>query len=253
MIINFLQQSETLKRLLFNHNTDLTEDSIFTYSSEELEQFLSEALIGDSFVSSSNISYENGEFVFSGESEENDENLTGILNDFLQNDDVKNVVDANGNGTLGIDEINDFLEALEALDENPDDISMNDVFSAIQTIGDGSFANTQTEEETPVVETQPAKETQNLNQNTNSNATRRTNSSSRTSGSSSSSSSSSSTSNSSSESISSLSLEQLESKKSEQETAVKTAQDKVSAAYAGETDAIKTATETLTQEFYKLS
>ena len=241
MIINFLQQSETLRRLLLNHNTDLTEDSLFSHSSEELEQFLSEAMIGDAFVSSSNLSYENGEFVFTDEFQENNDDFTGILNDFLQNDDVKNVVDANGNGTLGIDEINDFLEALEALDENPDDISMNDVFSAIQTIGDGSFGNTQTEEETPVVETQPTNETETVNQNTNSNGTRKTNSSSRTSGSSSSSSSSSSTSNSSSENISTLSLEQLESKKSEQETAVKTAQEKVNAAYAGETDAIKTA------------
>lgn len=239
MIINFLQQSETLRRLLLNHNTDLTEDSLFSHSSEELEQFLSEAMIGDAFVSSSNLSYENGEFVFTDEFQENNDDFTGILNDFLQNDDVKNIVDANSNGTLGIEEINDFLDALEALDENPDDISMNDVFSAIQSIGDGTFGNTQTEE-TPAAQTEttPA---ETVNPTSNSNGTRRTSGSGRTSGRGSSDSSSSSSSSTQSENISSMSLEQLESKKTEQETAVKTAQEKVNAAYAGETDAIKTA------------
>ncbi len=229
MFVNFIQQSETLKRLLFNYHPELNEDNISLYSSAELQDFLSDVIVGDTFVSSSDISYDNGEIVFSEELQDGDANFTNLLNDFLQNDDVKNIVDVDGSGTLGIDEINDFLAAVEALDQNSEDISMNDMFSAIQSIENGTFADLFTEEtnETPEVE--------NVNANNNVDKARKSDGSGRGD------SSDSSDTGASNEDISTMPFEKLEPLKETQEGVVKTAKEKLDAAYAGETDAIKSA------------
>jgi len=240
MIINFIQQSATLQKLLFNHKSDLNEDNIFSYSSKELEQILGEAMLGDAFISASDIDYENGEFVFSLDSQEKNEDITEILKDFLQNDDIRNIVDADNNGTLGIDEINDFLEAVEALDGNSEDISMNDVFSAIQSINDGTFNNAKSAK-TPEIEDEISSK-KSANTNLNQNNTRGINNYNGNNGPGASTNQNNSSSpSSSSENINNMSLEQLETKRTEQESAVKTAQDKVQAAFSGESDAVKSA------------
>lgn len=230
MFVNFIQQSETLRRLLFNHHPEINEDNISLYSSAELQDLLSDVMVGDTFVSSSDISYDNGEFVFSEELQDGDANFTNLLNDFLQNDDVKNIVDVDGSGTLGIDEINDFLAAVEALDQNSEDISMNDMFSAIQSIENGTFADFFTEETDEVASENLLADAVNPNKNTD--GTRKTGGK-RNGG------SSDDVDNSSSnEDYSTMPFEKLEPLKSTQEGVVKAAQEKLDAAYAGETDAI---------------
>ena len=236
MIINLIQQSEYLRKLLLNHNPELTDESIFSYSSDELELFLNDIIIGDSFVSSSDLTFENGELVFLQDSQKSDSDITGILNDFLKNDDIKNVVDVNSDGSLSIEEINSFLEAVEALDSNPEDISMQDIFSAIQSIEDGSFSNDVNLDDKLSTDAEIAS----MNKENTENAKKR-NRLGRTGNIDSLNSSNKPPVDATEDNLDNMSLEQLEGKRTEQENIVKSAQDKVEAAYAGETDAIRSA------------
>lgn len=240
MIVNFLKQSDALKRILFNHNTALDENSIFSHSTNELEEFLNDAMTNNKSITSiksSDLIFENGEFSNYDSIEEEYNDIVDVLNDFLKMDSVKDVVDTNNDGKLSNNEIQEFINAVGSLDSDADNISMNDLFSAIQSIEDGSFNNTSDEITT---ETNPTKDTDQNNvkrsgnsggKNYNKNTTNAINTTNTTNP------------ESSKDNLSSMSLEQLESKKGEQESELKTAQDNANKAYNGETETIKNAQE----------
>lgn len=237
MIVNFLKQSEITKKLLLNINSELTEDNIFSYSTKELEDILSDTINSDSFnlsIQSEYIAFEDGEFTYTKEQEENDSQMINILNDFLKMDKVKDVVDTNKDGKLSNKEINEFLEAIEALDKDAENISMNDIFSAMQSIEEGSFNDILEKIST---ETNP---TEDIKQN---NAKRSSNSGGKNYHKNAIDNQDSTKPEYSKDNLSSMSLEQLEAQKNEQESELKTAQDNVTKAYNGETDAIKRAQE----------
>ena len=231
MFVNFVQHSESLKKLLFSRNSEMTENSIFSYSSQQLQNALAEVLLGDSYSSSVNIndlSFENGEFLSLGNSNNSEVNITDILNEFIQSEEVLQLADVNADGVYSSEEMNDFLGILENLDEDPENLSMDDIFAAMQSIENGTFPDQQVEleEETELLP-------QLFNKKTNASGSRR-----RSGGGS----------NNvdvadKSKGIESLSLEELQGKKSDVESQLKTAQEKVSATYSGETEAIKTAQE----------
>ena len=238
IISNLLKKSEHLKKLLLNQNNDLSEKNIFS-SMNNLEQILGEIMLGDSFISSinsSNISFENGLFSNTQDTENDNISIVDILNDLIQNESVQGAIDVDTNGTLSNEEITEFLEALEGLDENPDDISINDVLSAVESISNGTFAeetneNPDTEDEIALADT--VKET---NQANRANRASRKSGSTRNSGA-----NSADATGSQATTPQNMSLEELQSKKTEKEAEVKTAQDKVNAAQTGETEAIKSA------------
>ncbi len=241
MIINFLKQSENLKRLLISQNTNLTEENIFTFSSKEIEELLNETTVGDSFVSSINqdqIIFENGIFTDSENTENENVKLTDILNDFIQISKVKNTIDTDSNGILSNEEITEFLKLLGSLDENPEDISINDIFSAFNSVEEGTFGKEETNETSeieneiirnavntgrPIGNTRRASNNQgNIGSTTPTNTGRVVNVPE-------------------SSSPENLSLEELQTKKTEKENELKTAQETVKSVYAGETDGIKAA------------
>lgn len=102
------------------------------------------------------------------EQTEDDENnlFKEMLNDFLKNDDVKNVVDANKDGVLSNEEIDNFFKQIAGNDGNADDISLTDIQSAYEKIKDGSFvlgeagAGEQAEETPETPETPTTTETE---------------------------------------------------------------------------------------------
>ena len=110
MFVNFVQHSESLKKLLFSRNSEMTENSIFSYSSQQLQNALAEVLLGDSYSSSVNtndLSFENGEFLSLGNSNNSEVNITDILNEFIQSEEVLQLADVNADGVYSAEEMND--------------------------------------------------------------------------------------------------------------------------------------------------
>ena len=73
--------------------------------------------------------------------ETDDENnfFKEYLNEFLQNEDVKKVIDADKNGELSDEEIDNFFKQIAGNDGNAEDISLTDIQNAYEKIKDGSF------------------------------------------------------------------------------------------------------------------
>lgn len=70
---------------------------------------------------------ENGENV-------NNSSMTDIINEFFEDADIKSVIDADGDGELSADEIQNFLGAASALDGDEENLSIEDLFSAAEII-----------------------------------------------------------------------------------------------------------------------
>lgn len=236
-MINFLKNSEFLRNLLLSQNSGLTDEDILSKDSDTLSKLFSDTLADNSIftaLKATDIMYDDGKFISSADhfeyedGEERELNITDILNDFLENDDVKAVIDADNDGELSLDEINNFIGVVGSLDENPEDISINDIFSTMQSISDGTFTNILPETaETAEVDTNNNVDNTSYPKNSGNvgdvypigDKTGDDNSTD----------------------INSLSLEELQSKKTEQESELKTAQNDVKSVYAGETEAIKAA------------
>ena len=239
MIINFLLQSEALRKLIFNHNSDINEDNIFSYSSSELERLLKEAIDDNPNIYSSDIIFDNDKFSlfqFSNTSKDTsgNETILNVLNDLLEVDDVQKIVDVDADGTLSTEEIDNFYKTMKSFDENPDDISMNDIYSTIQSINNGEFRNILSDFESISDAQTNDLQTENIaNQQgqsySSSNNNGYTNSANNI------------PTNSNPQTLDNMSLEELEAQKTQQESAVQTAQQKLQAAYSGETEAIQTA------------
>lgn len=88
-----------------------------------------------------NLEFQNGQFVEKNDNEESDKNsdeiklpLVGILNDLLTNEQVKCIIDSDGNGNLAQGEVKAFLKAIEELDGQKGDISVRDILSGAKEI-----------------------------------------------------------------------------------------------------------------------
>ena len=127
-----------------NYNTQANNASIFMYSSE-FKNYLQEQTGADSSISSMSVSdlismdFEDGKFVNSDSSEEDNAGVNDILNDLFKDDNVKKSVDKDGDGVLSDEEKNAFLDAIKNLDNDAENISLDDIMSATQGIQDGSF------------------------------------------------------------------------------------------------------------------
>lgn len=230
MKISLFQQNEYLKKLLTQYGANAKDISVFGESSTDLQQFMLEIMGQQAFnatINSSDLLFEDGTFVAPENQEEASINFAELLNDLLQNDDVMSTLDVDGSGALSNEEITNFLNAVQGLDADSENLSMNDVLSAIQSMEDGTFAIPA--DETPM-EVEDAEEVQNIKEAKKS---RRSGGGNYDSG---------DTNTQPKEpSLKSMSLEQLESKKGEAESQLKTAQDNVKAVYSGENEAVKAA------------
>jgi hypothetical protein len=227
MFINIFQYSKTLRSLLLNQNSALTDKNLFENLQNENQDLLNSSIYSNStqfdFTQLLKL-LQNSEVA-----EETNSELTDTFNNFLGEDIVNGIIDTDNNGDLSNEEISEFLKVIESLDGNPEEMSYDDILSAIQNANTGAALPNETALPDETVETEDSE----INTSTKNYST----------GSSSYSydSGSSNTQTSDSNNINNLSLEELESKKSAQETEVQSAQDKVRAVYAGETDAIKAA------------
>lgn len=233
MFVNFFTNNEDFQRMVMNLNPSITDFSIFS-DPDKLEEFLTEAGYGDSFgssIDSSQLIFEDGQFVSDDSYGEDNQAFAGMFNDLLQDNTVMNIVDVDSNGSLSMEEINDFLDAVEDLDGMNQDISVYDVVSALNSIQDGTFASEESNE-TPDLEDSvvPIEE---------SHKPERAKDTGRTGGRNGSKNGGSSIDvgeSSSSNAAESVSIDQLQSD-------LKIAQKKVTDAQAGNTDAIKSAQE----------
>lgn len=60
--------------------------------------------------------------------------MTDIINEFFEDADIKSAIDADGNGELSTDEIQNFLGAASSLDGDEKNLSIEDLFSAADII-----------------------------------------------------------------------------------------------------------------------
>lgn len=63
----------------------------------------------------------------------------GIINNLMQTEEVKNVVDTDGNSEVSEEEMTAFLEAVGAQDGDATNLTLDDIFSAINGIKDNTF------------------------------------------------------------------------------------------------------------------
>ena len=115
--------------------------------------------------------------------EENNQNLANIfytdfINDLLENEEVQNIVDVDGNSQIDEEEIKAFLEAIGKQDGDNESISLEDLFSTITNIGNNTFSISEPE---AVVETVETTQTENVQQSSNNSANYNTGSGVRTS------------------------------------------------------------------------
>ena len=134
--------------------------SIFNFSSE-FKDYLSSEYGADASIFSFNVSdlmnleISNGQIVNpSDENEENSNPLVDILNKLFQNESAKSAIDKDGNGDLSQEEINIFLQSISNVDGNIEDISVDDVFSAIQGLenAEGTVGDNETVESAQAAE-----------------------------------------------------------------------------------------------------
>ena len=96
---------------------------------------------------------------------EGDAKMFDFINLFMEDETFQKSIDTDGNGELNKDEVNFFLNGIKGLDNDAENISMDDIFSAAKSIQDGTFdlealnaAQENPAEETPAEEA-PAEET----------------------------------------------------------------------------------------------
>lgn len=65
--------------------------------------------------------------------------ITNILNELMSDETIQSIIDTDANSELSKDEVATFMNAIKGLDGNEDDISLSDIFSAIDIIKDNIF------------------------------------------------------------------------------------------------------------------
>ncbi len=73
--------------------------------------------------------------------------FTGILNELLTDENVQGFIDTNGDTTISEEEITAFLQAVSAQDGNAEDISLEDIFGAIESMKENTFEIPSAEEQ----------------------------------------------------------------------------------------------------------
>ena len=117
--------------------------SIFSYS-DDFKNFVSEQYgLGDSIFSLDlneilSFSFSNGKMVDDTPSEDNQFALD-YLNDLLSDEDVKKAVDANSDGTITDEEVENFFKNAAKLDGNENDVSATDVKNVFEQIKNGEY------------------------------------------------------------------------------------------------------------------
>ena len=117
--------------------------SIFNYTSE-FKDYLSSNYGADTSIFSSNLSdlmnmeIVNGQFV-DNSSIFSQNGSVNLLNNILSDETVKAALDSDESGDLSKDEINMFLNSISASDNNGENISVEDILAAAQSIQNGEF------------------------------------------------------------------------------------------------------------------
>ena len=187
---------------------------------------------------------ENANQMFGGE----EFSLGDILNDLFNDDKVKNTLDTDKSGDLSKDEINTFLDSIKNFDNDDTNVSLDDIMKAAESINDGSFQLNPQSEETPAGDTPAAETPENATPASGTNGANGANGASGSSGGGNGGGGSYDTgatpeAGAQNGGLESMSLSELESKKTEKEGELKTAQDDVSAVYSGENANVKAAQE----------
>ena len=95
--------------------------------------------------------------------------ITDILNTLFQEEDVINTLDTDENGELNEEEIDNFLNTIKDLDGNEEDISLDDIINAVESIKNDEFKiegtdnSKETEEEVKQEEIKETEPTQTQN------------------------------------------------------------------------------------------
>jgi hypothetical protein len=72
-------------------------------------------------------------------SQDNNVQVTDIINNFLENDEVKGVVDDDGDGNISQEEMTAFIDKVNSFDNDSTNFSVDDLMAAAQAIQDGTF------------------------------------------------------------------------------------------------------------------
>lgn len=142
--------------------------SIFTYS-DEFKNYVTDELNLGSEIESMDLNqilsmdFTNNQFTIPTEEETDippeEQNkgqqnfFAGMLNSLFNNDAVKNLLNTDNNSDISSEELNAFLNVLGNFDGSNLSLSLDDIFSGIDSIKDSSFTIPTTE--TPTVETPP--------------------------------------------------------------------------------------------------
>lgn len=128
---NFLERKSANKSGKFN----LATESLFSYSAE-LKTFLAEEYnmkwseMNMSFQDLLSATFKDGEFSLDdieGDDSDKYKFLLGCLNDFINETEIKELIDENKDGKLSEEEVENFFNKIKGADGNADDISLEDL------------------------------------------------------------------------------------------------------------------------------
>jgi len=138
MLPKFIENSTSAKSLLrhygiTNPNENLIRElySLFKEKSEQNKENLS--------INSSDLIFQDGNFIFQNNTKEIDNEILDVLNEFIQSEETKNTLDFDANGELSEEEMEEFLTTIQSLDNNEENVSIYDVFSAMDYISQGIY------------------------------------------------------------------------------------------------------------------
>ncbi|MCD7879825.1 MAG: CHAP domain-containing protein, partial [Candidatus Gastranaerophilales bacterium] len=127
-----------------------TDSQTATEESEVTEE--SEEISADETVSD-----ETGETTADSETTDDNESLdvlSDLINQMLEMDEVKSVVDVDGNDEIDEEELENFINKINEYDDDEENLSLTDILSAMEDINNNEFSlsDTETEEDTDDVE-----------------------------------------------------------------------------------------------------
>ena len=162
--IKFLAYLEETKNSENSENSeviDYSDVSIFSYM-DEFEDFLEKEMNMDLSQMEMNteeligMEYnELNQIVFPENQEQSEEQniMTGLIGELLNDENVIKTVDTDGDNALNEEERNALLKQMSAQSENTENITLSDISSGIENIQNGTFNATETETAVEEVET----------------------------------------------------------------------------------------------------